>query len=127
MLDPAHLDAFSGITLIPNPLVPKTQPKRVLPQTVTVNGKKLELMLTDEFREKFNKFLLEFFGEEPVVYMMDNDCGQAVVGHPLTIDTLRKAVRDLEEATGVPVGRLRRRNPQHWPSFNPLFGFKKPE
>lgn len=55
------MDRYAGFEIITNPYIPKTEPKMKLSEDIDVSP---------AFRWAFNKWLLDFFGEKPVVYVL---------------------------------------------------------
>ena len=73
------IDRFYGIEIIANPAIPEKQQKIKLSQKVDVS---------QEFREKCDKFYLDFFGEESTVYVM----GGKMFANPRTVHALKVSV-----------------------------------
>ncbi|MCK5020108.1 MAG: hypothetical protein KAS32_23845 [Candidatus Peribacteraceae bacterium] len=72
---------YQGIEVVTNPLIPEEAPK------ITLSNK---VMVTTEFREKFNAWLLGFFGTERGVYMV---CGKLVM-HPTTATIINNRIKN---------------------------------
>jgi hypothetical protein len=78
---------FCGINIIENKHFPMRKPKMVLSKDVAVS---------DAFRESFNAWLKDFFGEQSYMIMMDTSLigvsKNTIVGDTMTFDKLMAAV-----------------------------------
>jgi hypothetical protein len=78
---------FCGINIIENKHFPMRKPKMVLSKDVAVS---------DAFRDSFNAWLKDFFGEQSYMIMMDasffGGSKNTIVGDTMTFDKLMAAV-----------------------------------
>lgn len=89
LLDYPGLSGPREWVLTPNATLPITRPKETLSEKVQVSC---------AFRQEFNRWLGEFFGEEYVIYLVgDNN----LVAHPFVLEKIRAYVRGAAPGTGV--------------------------
>lgn len=79
------LGTISGMPVIASASIPEFSPKMVLSNKVTVS---------DEFREKQNKWLLDFFGVERTGYMVSG----SFITHPNTVAILKSRTYETNQA-----------------------------
>lgn len=81
----SSVGTYCGVELVKNSIMPVKTAKQQLGYRVKVSAK---------FRQDFNNWLREFFGEEASVYLMNS--GRTLVAHPDTIREIKTAATKIK-------------------------------